>query len=534
MKTIEQTLVVDGQQLAELRSCRTDLVAEVAAGIDTWTMVEGPFRHYKRTLRVDSATNGDPLSNPSYTVSEQTTFELAIPYWWPFVQPLMTRALLDTNRTPRKRWWWSTEIITQTTAQLFGSLAVFGLISGYLGVTIGQTLTFAAEEFKVDEAAQSQTLAAVRIGVVLSLIALWRGHRVGRRPMILAFTVIAIVCSLLGAASPNLVALGLSQTVGRGLTTGLISLIALSTTEEVPASSRAVSVSYMAMATAVGSSLVLLMLPLADVAIWGWRLIYVVPLAFLPLVYRAAKHLPETQRYSAATEAEAPAKIDMKRLTLIAGSAFAIALFVSPASQLRNDFLNDDLGYSALQVGIFQAVIFAPAGIAMVLSGLVADRKGRRVIGAVTLAFGAALTAISFQTTGVLLWVTASLGAVSLSAFFPAFRVYGTELFPTRARARAAGWIDLVGVSGSAVGLLAVGWLSNRLDGLPASIGVMVVPALLASVVFWRLYPETAKRDLEVFNPADPTLRPTIYQSPQASRHEDSPGGHDSRQPSTR
>ncbi len=525
MTILTQRLVVDSAQLETLRSERRDLVEEIQVGDDKWEMTEGPFSSYKRQLVVQ------PRPDSTFEVEEQTEFELAIPYWWPFVLPLMRRALSDTDRRPRKRWWWADEVVTQNTAQLFGSLAVFGLISGYLGVTIGQTLTFAAEEFAVDEGAQSQTLAAVRIGVVLSLIALWQGHRIGRRPMVIGFSLIAIVFSVLGAASPNLFALGATQTIGRGFTTGLISLVALSTTEEVPASSRAVSVSYMAMATAVGSSMVLLMLPLADLAIWGWRLIYVVPVVFLPLVRSAARQLPETRRFAAATQAKASDHIDKKRFAIIGFTAFALAMFISPASQLRNDFLNDDLGYSALDVSIFQAVIFAPAGIAMVLSGLIADRKGRRVVGSTVAIVGVATTAYSFQTTGLALWVAACVGAVSISAFIPVFRVYGTELFPTRARARAAGWVDLIGVAGSALGLVIVGWLSTRLGGLPPAIATMLIPASLAALVFLFFFPETAQADLEAFNPSDPKVeKPTRLSEPQ-SQGSTPVSDHDSRQP---
>lgn len=523
MTTVTQRLVVDRAQLEALRSERRDLLEEVQTGHDQWGMSEGPFSRYERRLTVN------PGPGPRFVVDEQIDFKLAIPYWWPFVLPLMTRALKGIDRRPRKRWWWSYEVITQNTAQLFGSLAVFGLISGYLGVTIGQTLTFAAEEFGVDEAAQSQTLAAVRIGVVLSLIALWQGHRIGRRPMVIGFTLIAIAFSIFGAASPNLYALGATQTVGRGLTTGLISLIALSITEEVPASSRAVSISYMAMATAVGSAMVLFMLPLADLAIWGWRLIYIIPVIFVPLVRSAARQLPETRRFAAAANVAAPARIDIRRFAILAVTGFALAMFVSPASQLRNDFLNDDLGYSALDVSIFQAVIFAPAGIAMMLSGLIADRKGRRKIGATVALVGTVATAYSFQTTGLWLWAAACLGAISISAFIPVFRVYGTELFPTRARARAAGWLDLVGVAGSATGLLIVGELSTRWDGLPPAIAAMLIPAMLAVAVFVMFFPETVDAELETFNPSDPTVEKSTRPPDQLSQASALPSEHGSR-----
>ena len=93
----------------------------------------------------------------------------------------------------------------------------------------------------------------------------------------------------------------------------------------------------------------------------------------------------------------------------------------------------------------------------------------------------------------------AVIGAIAV----PALAVYGPELFPTSQRGRANGGLQVIAVAGSSLGLLAVGWLADRVGGIGQAMAIVAVaPALLVLVViFW--FPETARRELEDLNPSD-------------------------------
>ncbi|MEL7208855.1 MAG: hypothetical protein AAGK32_11615, partial [Actinomycetota bacterium] len=341
MSLISTVHVVDAAGLDELRRCRGDLVVERQDGdTDAFVATVGPFEDYRRTLAVTEQADG------RFEVVEATRFRLAIPLWRPLFTPLMRRALADTARQPRRRWWWPAEVVADTTSRLVAAICVISVLTGYLGVIIGQTITFAAEDFGRGDGAQANTLAAVRIGVLLSLVFLRRADRFGRRPLVLNFAAAAIAFTVVGALSPNLIVLGASQTISRGLTTGLITLLVLAGTEEVPASARAFTVSLITVCAALGAGMVLWVLPVADVAAGAWRIVYVVPVLFLPVLWWVGRHLPETRRFRAATSSDAPAPINRRRLLLLGFTAFATAMFASPASQLRNEFLRDDLDYS--------------------------------------------------------------------------------------------------------------------------------------------------------------------------------------------
>lgn len=508
MALIEHTLEVDQQQLDGLRTARTDLLVERADGPDAWVVERGPFRHYRRTLHVEPiAGSGGADDAPSlYRATERMDYKLAIPLWWPYLWLLWRRALRETDRRPRRRWWWPREVVSRETAMLIANLGSIGMMAGYMGVLISQTITFASEDFGVGTDVQANTLAAVRVGVLLSMIFLGRADRIGRRPLALRFALAAIIFTLLGSVSPNMLGLGASQAVARGLTTGLLTLVTLASTEEVPASSRALSISFMTLTTGFGAAIVVWVLPVADLFEGAWRIAYVVPVLFLPLLWWISRNLPETRRYVAAAEVGSPAPINWGRFVLIAGSAFAAAVYLSPASQLRNEFLREDLGFDATDISVFQLSISLPATVAVPIGGVIADRFGRRWFGAGALACSALLSAASYQSSGWQLWLTAGTGTALAASAVPALRGYQTELFPTRARGRVGGLIDVIAVAGSALGLVVVGWLAVRWDDLGDAVGVMVFAPVLVAAVILIFYPETASRELEEFNPADPKI----------------------------
>ncbi len=500
MTRLTTTHTVDADGLAGLRQPRADLLVERADGADRWVVDEGPFRSYERSLSVR------PTGTDHHEVTEVIDYRLAIPLWGPLFQPLMRRALRSTERRPRSRWWWPREVVTEQTATLVAVLVLVSLMTGYLGVVISQTITFAARDFGSGDSAVANTLAFTRIGVLVAVVFLHRADRVGRRPLVVGFALGAIAFTAVGALAPDLTVLGVLQAIARGLTTGLITLLVLATTEEVPAGVRAFTISLISIAAALGAGMVVWVVPIDDVIPSGWRVVYLVPLLFLGPLWWVARTMPETRRFAAAVETGAPAVIDWRRFTLLGTSAFLSGVFLSPASQLRGEFLRDDLGYSASLVSLFQVVTSTPAGPAIVAAGVAADRFGRKVIGSTGLAVGAVMLAVSYQLGGTGLWVTGALGIILTGAAIPATRGYQTELFPTRTRAKVGGLLDIVGVAGSAVGLVAVGWLVGRGLALGDAIGSMIWAALLVAAAILFLFPETAAVELEEFNPDDPTL----------------------------
>ena len=62
-----------------------------------------------------------------------------------------------------------------------------------------------------------------------------------------------------------------------------------------------------------------------------------------------------------------------------------LALFTTPASQLLNEYLRTERGYSALTITLFTLLTNTPGVIGIIIGGRLADTRGRRVVGAVAI-----------------------------------------------------------------------------------------------------------------------------------------------------
>ncbi len=500
MTTATLDQVLDSKTAKRLAEPRIDFLIEDEVSPGVFVQEHGPFDRYQRTLV------SEPRAGGQLRIIETTEFRLDIPVWRPLFTPLMQRGLIELDREPQRRRWWPQEVLTQRSTRLLAILAVLSVVGGYLGVVIGQTIPFAAKEFGANNSVQANTLAALRIGVVLSALLIGRADRIGRRPLLLGFALTSIIFTATGALATDMVTLGVTQALARGFGTGLLTLLTLAVTEEVPAGVRSLSIALMAMATGLGGAMVLAVLPAADVSIGSWRIVYLVALAFLPVLWWAWRNLPETRRFDVATEHHSSGRVNRRRFALLAVSAFCASLFLSPASQLQNQYLLGERGFSAAKISLFRILISTPVGLVILAAGYFADRYGRKRIGSMGMALGTVMSLISYYQSGPALWLSSLLSVWLLGASFTALRGYQTELFPTRARAKIGGMLDVIAVSGSALGLVIVGHLSVVWGSIgPALLVLLWAPLLVAFLVSTR-YPETASRELEEFNPGDTAL----------------------------
>lgn len=481
---------------------RDDVVVEREDGPGRFVAVSGPFTEYERTL----------VPGVDGTVEERIHYRVAPLVWGPF--PLLyRRALAQPPAAGHRPWWFPPETTDARGATVMGGLTIIALIVGYLGSLLTQTITFAADEFGASKTDQGATLAAVRIGVLGALALAALADKRGRRQVLVWATAGACVLSAISALAPDLVTLGLVQAVVRGLATAAGILLTIVAAEEMPAGSRAFGISLLSITGALGVGLVVIALPLADTTDNGWRLIYLLPLLFLPLILRIARILPESRRFVVA-HANAGMAGHGRRFWLLATSAFLLALFTSPASQLMNEFLRDERGFSATRISLFTILTNTPGGLGIVIGGRLADTRGRRLIGAVGTIGGVLFTVGMVLSQGWPMWTLSVMGAMLGAMVVPALGVYGPELFPTSLRGRANGIITIVGVTGSVVGLLVAGVLSDRWNGLGPALSVLAIGPLLMAILVLVAYPETAHRELEDINPedqlppADPTSAP--------------------------
>jgi MFS family permease len=491
---------LDPTELERLRTPRDDIVGERLDGDGRFVEADGPFVRYERTV-VDGGP--DPTDPTLRTVEETVDFALPNGTWRFLMDRMVGRALRrPPKQDGRMPWWAPPQRPDPRAATVLGLLATLTLVIGYLGTLLGQTMTFAAEEFGATKTAQSLALAFPRAGLVLAITVTAFADRQGRR-RVLRFSVLGcIATTALGALSPNLATLAGTQVLARGTYAASALVLGILVVEEMPAGSRAFAVSLLSATGALGAGIATSMLWVADINDRAWRLLFVFPLLVVPAVLRYCRLLPESRRFE-RPHTNQRIMTQRSRLILVAGTALLWNIFVGPVSQFRNDYLNDERHFSAGKISLFVLATNTPAGIGIVAGGRMAESIGRRKVGGIAAAVSALLVVVSFNVSGSSMWISACLGSIVGAALSPAFVVYWAELFPTSLRGQANGIISATASVGSVIGLLLAGPMTDSFGSFGPTIALLSSAQLVMALLLFTRFPETAHRELEDINPSD-------------------------------
>ena len=389
------------------------------------------------------------------------------------------------------------------------------MLVAFTNTLFTQTVAFAADEFRVSNSAQGLGSAIVRWGIIISLPIVARADSRGRRPMIVALSWAAPLVCALGAFAPNFTVLVATQTLGRPLGLTLDILLAIMVVEEMPNDMRAYATGLLAVLSGLGAGVAVASLPLADISVTSWRWIYAMSLVWLPVAFAITRGLPESVRFVARRGSfmghlRGVTRSGLTRnLGRICSVVFLTNIFIATMSIFQNRFLKDSRGYSALLVAVFTTATSSPAAVGLVIGGRVADARGRRRLGAFMVPAGAALLALSFSAHGTAMWWLAIAGALGLGLAYPAMAVYRGELFPTHQRGLAGGVIMTSSLVGGSIGLIGAGRAVDAGASYGSVMLALLVFPVIASVVVWKRYPETAHLSLEEINPGDAAVSPT-------------------------
>jgi MFS family permease len=469
---------------------RTYPVAERRVGEGVFEAAGGPMHEYRRTVTFDSGVG-----------VQAVTFRLALPYFaWVFI-PFFRHAL-KTPARDKPQWWLPPDRFDVRATTVLGTLCAAAVLFGYINTLFNQTIAFAADEFHASDAAQGVAGGFVRAGGVLAFVIVATADRRGRRPVILVAGAAGCLLSATGAAAPSLAWLTGSQVLTQGCAYGLFILLPVVAVEELPAGSRAYAVGLLAMAAALGAGVSVVALRLADIAVWGWRLVYVIPVAGLLLLPGIGRRLPESKRFE-APHVRSPLRGHGRRLWLLAAAGFLLNLFVAPDAQFSNRFLKHERHYTGGGIAVLSITSGTPGVIGIVVGGLLADRRGRKPVAVVALTIGTVLSVAFYFASSWPMWLWAVVSNIVTAAEIPALGVYGPELFPTSLRGTANGMVFLVALAGSVSGLVAVGALSDQFGSIGPAMAIVGAGPLVLALLVATAFPETARRELEDLNPED-------------------------------
>jgi putative MFS transporter len=395
-----------------------------------------------------------------------------------------------------------------TTVAAAMALASFG------GSLFTQDLDYIGDAFHASDRRLGIALAVARVGVVVAVIAGIAADRVGRRRIFLACTVGVCVVSGLSALAPSLALFTVPQVLSRGLFNACLSLSTILVIEAAPERARAWAGGMLGLAASSGFALGVLLLPISDLGRQAWRIHYVLVFAGLALIPGIARQLRESPRFE-RTIATAPppaartasvrrvvARRYGRRFALLAVLTYALQVFTAPASQFGNRYLRNERGFSGFDITVFRTVTAGLTGLIGVLIGSrLAETKGRRTMALIASVIAIVTTMVFYTTGGISLWLANTIGTVAGGMAVPAVASFGTELFPTDARGTATGLLTVVGVLGSATGLVLAGVLRDPLDSLGRAIAVLGFVPIVAVVLLLRKLPEASGHALDEVSP---------------------------------
>ena len=535
-----RTFVANERKLAELLQPRDDIVLETPAddadSKHEFGLSEGPFHSYTRTVIVaplesvphpnpadrgcggaaaDDAGSG-PEANPTndvppqesssaVRVTETVEWRLAVPWFGPFVN-LFVRRAMRTGRSGdgTQPVWAPPQRLSVRSATVMAMLAAAAMLSGYLANAPSELHTYAADEFGADQAAQGVLGAVVRIGTLLAIGVSVLADRYGRRRIVAGAIVAGIGCAALAALAPNMAALGAVLLAGRTANAALGATVVVMALEEIPAGCRAWCLSVLAMSAALGAGAVVWLQPICDAAPWAWRVLFAVPLLALLAARPLLARLPESRRFERRGR-EAMLRDSWRPIVLLGGIYLAFGLMLGPFDWFRNEYLRDEHDFSAALVSLFLLTTATPAGLAVYAAGRLADSRGRRVILAVASVLGLGTLVVMFNASGLLLWPLGLAGTMLSAGLLPALGVYRGELFPTAVRARAATLTGAMGVGGAAIGVLVAGRLRTAWGSFGEVMALLWIGPLVAAAAALIWLTERSGHELETIHPVDAT-----------------------------
>ena len=378
-------------------------------------------------------------------------------------------------------------------------MSMVAFVFTFAGSLLSYTEPFARNSMDLSRSAMLGVFTVVRFASLAGVVFAIAADRIGRRrPFLVAFAMLP-VGNLVTAFVPGVVPFAAGQALTR---TGLVAVAALTVVilaEELTPTIRAFGLGIHAVAASMGGGLGLMILPVAESSGDSWRILFAlsgVGILLLPLLARFLGESRAFVRYPTAVTFRRALDAGLApHFWPLAGMAFFIALFASPSLDLALERLIVDLAWDA-GAARFVLIVFAGLGaVGLVVGGRLADRVGRRAITLVSLVVGL-VGGVAFYnvSSGWLLAPAVFLATFGASMLTPAFAAHRAELFPTRVRAMAGGWLTNVAILGSTTGFLIGALVVDRV-GLGITMTVLGAGLFVAMFLVLKL-PETRGLDL--------------------------------------
>jgi MFS family permease len=378
-------------------------------------------------------------------------------------------------------------------------MVLVAFVAGYGGAQLGHVNVFVRLSYDLTEGGMFSIFGITRLisllGVGFAIVADRRGRRI---PFLVVFALLPLA-NLATAFAPGVMSFTAAQSVARIAVVTIAALAVVILAEELSPGVRALGLGVYALAHQMGTGTGLILLPIAEQSDGSWRVLFALTGLGLLVVPLVARFLHESRAYvhhqKKVTFAQALRAGLWNHFWPLAGMAFFVAAFAAPAIDFVLERMIDDLGWDA-GAARFLLIVFSGAGaVGLLVGGRLADSLGRRPTTVLALAMGLVGGVLFYtQSSGWILAPAIFVASFGISMLTPAFAAHRSELFPTRVRASAAGWVTNAGILGSIAGFTA-GALVVDTIGLSATIMWLGGGVVIAMLLVLRL-PETKGLDL--------------------------------------
>jgi MFS transporter, putative metabolite:H+ symporter len=404
--------------------------------------------------------------------------------------------------------------------RVFGIALTAGFFDNYDDALLSLALPQIQRGLAIAEGALGTMLSAIRMGYVISLFITPMADAFGRRRLLLYTIVGYTVFTGLSAVAAHQRQFVGAQFLARAFAGAESSTALVILAEEVDAAVRGWAIGMLDALVSTGYGLAAMVFALIKIVPYGWRGLYALALIPLVLIFPLRRTLPESRRFEHQAQLGAArlhplgslallVRLSPQRLTMVTAVTFLNSMGWSAAGLFFPKFLQQEHGWSPAQVSglvVFGGVIGITGSI---VAGRLSDRFGRRVMGSLFM-FVAPLFAIAMYTVPgravIPAWI---VRLFTQFASLVVLHAYGTELFPTSHRSAASSALTVAGTLGGASGLLLESVLYGVTGSHSNAIRLLSLVSLVAAIIMFVSFPETAGRELEEIAPGKPPQVPS-------------------------
>jgi AAHS family 4-hydroxybenzoate transporter-like MFS transporter len=425
---------------------------------------------------------------------------------------------------PVSRPWWLPHVFGSVPPVPRRDLTLVGIVSlalffeAYDLSMSTSALKDIARDLAIPETALGGTLAVMRLGALPAFLLAPLADRVGRRRVFLASVAAASLGTFATAFTTSAAAFVAVQMLTRTMLALGSSVAVVIVAEEFPALYRGWALGVMGALSSCGHGLGALLFALIERLPGGWRSLYAFGLVPLLLWPRFRRTVPETGRFTRhaarAGFARAGAAAWLQPLVSLCvahpARAGAIALVAGllgvgevATFQFTSYFVQTAHAWTPPE---YSAMVLGAGGVGIignVVAGRLADRLGRRRVGAAFLAAFPIFAWVFYNGSGRALPVAFAGFVFCDTAGVVILRAFSAELFPTSHRGTSAGLASMVQTLGWATGLSIVGAGTHAPGDLARMTSLLSVTVLAAGLVLLAL-PETHGRELEALSAEGP------------------------------